>query len=68
MSIVPHANANWGSDCQAEMKSSYQPGANGAMAGTALIGIILFAGIAWLGYSAYGLVGKLGMAKAVIPT
>ena len=32
------------------------------------IGIILFAGIAWLGYSAYDLVGKLGMAKAVIPT
>ena len=40
-------------------------GANGAMAGTAIIGIILFAGIAWLGYSAYGLVGRLGMAKAV---
>ena len=40
-------------------------GANGAMAGTALIGIILFAGIGWLGYSAYGLVGTLGMAKTI---
>ena len=38
------------------------------MAGMALIGIILFARIAWLGYSAYVLVGKPGMAKAVIPT
>lgn len=40
-------------------------GANGAMAGTAIIGIILFAGIAWIGYSAFGLVGKLGLAKSV---
>ncbi len=40
-------------------------GANGAMAGTVLIGAILFAGIAWLGYSAYGLVGSMGMAKVI---
>lgn len=40
-------------------------GANGAMAGTVLIGLILFAGIGWLGYSAYGLLGKLGMAKSI---
>ena len=32
-------------------------GANGAMAGTALLGVLLFAGVAWLGYSAFGLVG-----------
>ena len=40
-------------------------GANGAMAGTALVGIILFAGIGWLGYSAYGVVGTLGMSKTI---
>ena len=40
-------------------------GANGVMAGTALIGIILFAGIGWLGYSAYGIVGTLGMSKTI---
>ena len=40
-------------------------GANGAMAGTAIIAMLLFGGVAWLGYSAYGLVGNLGMAKAV---
>ena len=39
-------------------------GANGAMAGTVLIGVILLAGIAWVGYSAYCLVGRLGLAKA----
>lgn len=39
-------------------------GANGAMAGTALIGAILLVGIAWLGYSAYGLVGTMGLSKA----
>ncbi len=40
-------------------------GANGAMAGTALIGIALFIGVAWLGYSAYSVVGALGLNKVV---
>ena len=40
-------------------------GANGAMAGTVLIGAILFVGVAWLGYSAYGLVGTMGLSKAL---
>ena len=39
-------------------------GANGAMAGTAIISAILLAGIGWMGYSAYGLVGTMGLAKA----
>ena len=36
-------------------------GANGAMAGTAIVGIFVFAGVAWLGYSAYGAVGAMGL-------
>ena len=40
-------------------------GANGAMAGTALISIAVFAGIVWLGYSAYGVVGAAGLDKVV---
>ena len=40
-------------------------GANGAMAGTVLIALMLLGGIGWLGYSAYGLVGRLGMAKTI---
>lgn len=40
-------------------------GANGAMAGTALIAVMLFCGVAWMGYSAYGMVGKLGLDKTI---
>ena len=40
-------------------------GANGAMAGTAIVGIFVFAGVAWLGYSAYGAVGAMGLDKVV---
>ncbi len=40
-------------------------GANGAMAGTALIGAIIFFGVAWLGYMAFGIVGRMGMSKAI---
>ncbi|MBO7674760.1 MAG: ABC transporter permease [Atopobiaceae bacterium] len=40
-------------------------GANGAMAGTALIAAALLAGLGWLGYMAYGMVGHLGLAKAL---
>ena len=40
-------------------------GANGAMAGTAFVGIFVFAGVAWLGYSAYGAVGAMGLDKVV---
>ena len=40
-------------------------GANGAMAGTALIGIVLFVCVAWLGYSAYSVVGALGLDEVV---
>ncbi|MBR3159725.1 MAG: hypothetical protein IKG18_11095 [Atopobiaceae bacterium] len=40
-------------------------GANGAMAGTALIAVILLGGLGWLGYTAYGLVGGFGLAKTI---
>ena len=40
-------------------------GANGAMAGTALIGLMLLGGIGWVGYTAYGLVGHIGLAKTI---
>lgn len=40
-------------------------GANGAMAGTVLIALALFGGIGWLGYTAYGIVGSLGLATTV---
>ena len=40
-------------------------GANGAMAGTALIALMFLGGIGWLGYSAFGIVGKLGLAKTI---
>ena len=40
-------------------------GASGAMAGTAAIAVAVFVGIAWLGYSAYGVVGGLGLDTTV---
>ena len=40
-------------------------GANGAMAGTILIGVMLFGGLGYVGYAAYGIVGKLGLAKTI---
>jgi ABC-2 type transport system permease protein len=40
-------------------------GANGAIAGTILIGLMVFAGIAWLGYAAYGAVCAFGLSKTV---
>lgn len=40
-------------------------GANGAMAGTALISVAVFVGIAWLGYSAYGAIGTAGLEATV---
>ena len=40
-------------------------GAHGAMAGTAIIAVAIFAGIAWLGYSAYGAVGTAGLDTTV---
>ena len=40
-------------------------GANGAMAGTAIVGIFVFVGVAWLGYTAYGVVGAMGLDKVV---
>ena len=40
-------------------------GANGAMAGTVLIALALLGGIGWLGYTAYGIVGSLGLATTI---
>ena len=40
-------------------------GAHGAFAGTIIIGALLLGGIGWLGWSAYGLVGTLGLSKAI---
>ena len=40
-------------------------GKSGALLGTAIIGLIVFAGVAWLGYAAYGLLGGPGLDKAV---
>lgn len=40
-------------------------GANGVVAGTAIIGIIVIVGLAWLGHSAYGLVGSMGIDKTI---
>ena len=40
-------------------------GANGAMAGTVLIGLALLGGLGWVGYSAYGMVGGLGFATTI---
>lgn len=40
-------------------------GANGAMAGAAIVGVIVFVGIAWLGYAAYGFVGAAGVDTVV---
>lgn len=40
-------------------------GANGAMAGTVLIGILLFGGLVWLGYYIYGFAGHHGLEKTL---
>ena len=40
-------------------------GANGAMAGAALIALMLLGGVGWLGYSAFDVVGNLGLAKTL---
>ena len=40
-------------------------GANGAMAGTVIIGLMLFGGLGWLGYAAYGFVGTMGLATTL---
>ena len=40
-------------------------GANGAMAGTAIIAVAIFAGCAWLGYAAHGVVGAAGLDTTV---
>lgn len=40
-------------------------GANGAMTGTLLIGLIMLAGTGWLGYSAYGIMGNLGLDTTI---
>ena len=40
-------------------------GANGAMAGTALLGVMAIGGLGWLGYAAYGIVGGLGLDKVI---
>ncbi len=40
-------------------------GANGAMAGAALIALMLLGGVGWLGYSAFDIVGKIGLAKTL---
>ncbi len=40
-------------------------GANGAMAGAALIALMLLGGVGWLGYSAFDVVGKIGLAKTL---
>ena len=40
-------------------------GANGAMAGTFLIGLALLGGLGWVGYSAYGMVGGFGFATTI---
>lgn len=39
--------------------------ARGAMAGTIVLGMLLFVAIAWFGYSAYGMVGVSEMSKTV---
>lgn len=40
-------------------------GKSGALLGTAIIGLFVLAGVAWLGYAAYGLLGGPGLDKAV---
>ncbi len=40
-------------------------GANGAMAGAALIALMLLGGVGWLGYSAFDVVGNIGLAKTL---
>ena len=40
-------------------------GKSGALLGTAIIGLFVFVGVAWMGYAAYGLLGGPGLDKAV---
>lgn len=40
-------------------------GANGALAGTAIIVMIVLGGVGWLGWAAYGVLGRAGLQKTV---